>query len=138
MNKLKEFFELVGIQPNSDFRLKSFGEGLDLKYLYSFKDNGNLERSTGLSFPEYIPRILKGELEIVSEPFKPRVGQEYYYISTLGAIAHTSYLPTGYLFDLGNYFIGNCFPTKTISDDDYQHIKEKFAEAGVDVSEWKL
>lgn len=137
MSKLNQFFELVGVRPNSDFRLKGFGSGLDLKYLYSFRGNGMLEKSTGTSFPEYIPRILNGELKIVQEPFKPSLGTSYWYIVPKdGELNCTSYYPSN-TCDVGSCLSGNCFPTENISDEQYQEIKSKFESVGVDVSGWR-
>lgn len=142
MSKLEQFFELVGVQPEVDFKLKRADTGEPVHSsdgLYFFDYEGNLRKcsSSGCCFPEYIPRILSGEFEIVLEPFKPREGGRYWYLDTSGELNVTSYSHSC-IVDVSNFLIGNCFPAELVSDDNRREIGYKFEKAGVDVSGWKL
>lgn len=142
MSKLEQFFELVGVQPEVDFKLKraDTGEpvhGSDSLYFFDYEGNLLKRSRSGFCFHEYIPRILSGEFEIVLEPFKPREGGRYWYLDISGELNVTSYSHFC-TSDVSNFLIGNCFPAELVSDDNRREIGYKFEKAGVDVSGWKL
>lgn len=141
MNKLKEFFELVGVQPNMKFKLKDPDTGIFVhdvtrSSVYYLTCEGTVQKVGGCSFPEYLPKIISGELTIILEPFKPEKGEKFYCISCDGGVNCTTFEPNTFTSDVTNVALGNCFPTKYISDEDYQRIKKIFSDVGADVSEW--
>ena len=137
MNKLEKFFDLVGVQPNIEFQLM-WSDGEYKRGSYMFNPEGELLmlNSNGSSYTYNIPCILTGELVIVLKPFKPKTGQEYWYIDIDGETLFSNYSPKRYVLDVTNVISGNCFPSSNISDEYYQIIKDKFKDAGVDVSDW--
>ncbi len=69
---------------------KSFGIPLEREFVieelfeigtYKFTKNG-LERTDCDKMPcsDILPRILSGELSIIPKPWKPKVGDKYYYV----------------------------------------------------------
>lgn len=134
MNKLKEFFELVGVQPNAKFRLRD-SEGVLANSVFHFDEWGELRKGTR-SYSGFIHRILCGDCEIVLIPFRPQKGEKFYYISCDGVVNQTRFEPNTFTSDATNVALGNCFTSAYVSDEDYQRIKEVFSDVGVDVSEW--
>ena len=135
MNKLKEFFELVGVQPNVPFRLMTVKEVPVSGELHHFNDQGCLLNVCGNQCHK-IPYIVRGQYSIVVEPFKPKNGEMFYYIRCNGSVNQTRFEPNRFISDVTCVASGNCFPTAYVSDEDYQRIKGVFSDVGVDVSEW--
>jgi hypothetical protein len=141
MSKLKEFFELLGVQPNVGFKLRDSKTGRFLQTVnwlsvYFITNEGTVQKVNGATFPEYIPKILSGEFIVVPEPFKPKIKERYYYISCDGDINQTTFEPNVFTSDVTNVALGNCFPSENVSEEDYQKIKTLFGDVGADVSKW--
>lgn len=80
-NLISEICKLLGVELGEEFKLKSANNGRSIKMKFFFKDN---ELYIADKFGEictrndFLPPILRGELEIVKLPWKPNYRQEYW------------------------------------------------------------
>ena len=103
---------------------KSFGIPLEREFVieelfeigtYKFTKNG-LERTDCDKMPcsDILPRILSGELSIIPKPWKPKVGDKYYYVEE--SISEGLYIETikwnNNITDYCAYRCGNCFASE--------------------------
>lgn len=107
MNYMGEVAEMLGVKLGEDFKLRNnpvryrlVNSGLE----YDKGDYWSGDSCVQLS------DILIGKYEIVKNPWKPRINENYYYVTVEGKIS--KFMCVGHTTDEILYKMGNCFRTK--------------------------
>ena len=85
MNYMKQVAEILGVGFGEEFKVKGCGDEL-----YTITEDG-LYNDEKMSYNLLLFDILKGDLQIITHPWKPKEGESGYYIS-----------PNGELFRMGD------------------------------------
>lgn len=111
----KSYFEqvakILGVELREKFKLKNNKNIYPAVYYFTddglYIDNGDKKHAL-------LSEILSGGCEIVKLPFKPCVGDIYWY--AVGSLEHGcdyySVAWTNNILDKQNFIVGNCFRTK--------------------------
>ena len=108
MNNTEKIFEMLGIEPIEVFKADFTGEvkeyflDYDL-YLHDINDS--------ILSPKRSLSIISGEIPIIKKPWKPKNGENYWFVAIDGDIICTRFSPD-YLSDIGNLLLGNHFKTE--------------------------
>ena len=87
---------------------------LEQSLVYKFTQNGLVRVDCDLFNPNVVLRILSGELSITPKPWKPKVGDKYYYVkeSINGALYIETIKWNNDMTDYCAYRCGNCFASE--------------------------
>ncbi len=109
--------KMLGVERGEDFQIIG-----DLGPVYYFLEHDGLKKyNNNIGFVEEddhtLVKLLTGEKEIVRRPWRPKLGQAYWYVSARKVgddwcrkPAETKYVRSG--LDLCLIAMGNCFPTE--------------------------
>lgn len=112
MNYWKQFAEMLGLELGEKFKIKNdeFKYYDDYDGTFYFSEDGLKDFDSVFNWNGILDDILGGKTEIVKLPWKPKLGEKYWYYSINSEIAlWTPWYSTG--SDLENWKIGNFFET---------------------------
>ena len=132
MNYYKQFAEMLGLELGEDFVITdSDGERRD-EATYKITENGLYYRTPTSIFwftesANTIERLLNGDYKVVSKPWKPKKGDEYWRCSSIrGFVSSAIWLDD--VIDLCGWKSGNCFRTKEEAETKGKEIMEKLVK----------
>lgn len=103
-SKMEAVAELLGVKIDEEFDIEGHAYNPHrLTYVEMLDCNGTLESRA-------LVKLLRGEYKIVKRPFKPREGEDYWYVGGVGTICSTSNLHE--TRDYLRISSGNCFRTR--------------------------
>ena len=109
-NIWKKIANQYGIPLEREFTIDELEQSL----VYKFTQNGIVRVDCDLFNPNVVLRILSGELSITPKPWKPKVGDKYYYVAE--SINGELYIETiewnNDMTDYCAYRCGNCFASE--------------------------
>ena len=137
MNYYKQFAEMLGLELGEDFVITdSDGERRD-EATYKIAENGLYYRTPTSIFwftesANTIERLLNGDYKVVSKPWKPKKGDEYWRCSSIrGFVSSAIWLDD--VIDLCGWKSGNCFRTEeeaeTKGKEIMEQLKKEYEEA---------
>lgn len=80
-NLIPEIVKMLGVGTGEEFKLKCVDNGQDIEGTFYFKENElYFVNEAGKSYirNDFLPSVLRGELEIVKLPWKPKLGSTFY------------------------------------------------------------
>jgi hypothetical protein len=80
-NLIPEIVKMLGVGTGEEFKLKCVDNGQDIEGTFYFKENElYFVNEAGKSYirNDFLPSVLRGELEIVKLPWKPKEEEHYY------------------------------------------------------------
>lgn len=80
-NLIPEIAKMLGVELGEEFKLRCVDNGQDIEGKFYFKENElYFVNEVGESYirNDFLPSVLRGELEIIKLPWKPKVGETYY------------------------------------------------------------
>lgn len=117
MNLIPMIRETLGLEIEEEFQLvKSDGTTYNLKY--RFADNDKLQwfdpytSCWNMSSPTVLEKIIYGQVTIKKLPFKPKVGELYYFISLDNGDAMGACYYSGMSHHKLRVKSGNCYCTR--------------------------
>ena len=111
MPTVKDLVKLLDLDVGEEFYIyDNYSKG-QYNYVYKFSNHNLLyfENGTWSSSGRCILDFFTGRYTIVKRPWKPKMYEPYYYISSCGIIE--DYQWTDDTVDLISYAAGNCFKT---------------------------
>ena len=108
INCITDAIKLLGLRVGDEFILdgKNFS-----KYKFEVTENGVREVSNAnINIPDVVYHMFIGEFGFTKVPWKPEVGDKYYYCNGLNSICEVQWV--GGTFDLMNYYCGTYFKNK--------------------------
>lgn len=113
-NYMQKVAEMLGVEIGEHFRIKN-GDGRTVPFIYKLTGNGLMfseaeqqkvwERSTSIN------GLLTGEYTIVTLPWRPKKGENYYLIADdFKSLISLEW--TNAVYDYMCLYTGNCFRTK--------------------------
>lgn len=125
-NKMQKFAELLGVELNEKFKLK-FKRGNISPGEYLINLDG-LKSTCGTNWYEYISELLRGSIEIVKLPWKPKKYEWYYSFEYDGnKVRIKKFCWSDGELDIMNYRHGFCYKTEAKAKSDYSRAKKFFA-----------
>ncbi len=111
MNYMKQVAEMLGVELEERFKLVDGAPHLR----YRFNETGLVRENAADDKEEYcasvLNRLLNGEYEIEKLPWKPKIGETYWFADeSEGGIFYSEWSDEA--FDYAFYASGNCFKTK--------------------------
>ena len=139
MNYYKKFAEMLGLELEQEFVLTDIDWNIKGELTYKFTEDGLLHKSPTLvkwskSSSGTILRLLNGDYKVVTKPWKPKKGDNYYYyINSTYFDGTNSRMWTDEDLDLLFWKVGNCFKTEkeaaTKGKDIMEQIQKEYEEA---------
>ena len=137
MNYWKQFAEMLGLELEQEFLLTDVDGNTKGELIYKFTEDGLLYKSPTLvkwskSSSGTILRLLNGDYKVVSKPWKPKYGEQYWSYSTKsnGTCCNTFW---EFIENYAMWKSGNCFRTeeeaKTKGKEIMEQIKEEYEES---------
>lgn len=120
MNYIGKITETLGIKIGESFDVK-YADGKIIKNC-SIDEQGIHTKE--LCLGSVYRDILIGKCEIIRKPFRPRIGEEYWFISSEDEVISDIY--EEHLFDIMARCIGNCFRTEAEAEAHKDEIMAKF------------
>lgn len=80
-NLIPEIAKMLGVGTGEEFKLRWVDNGQDIEGKFYFKENELyfvIEGSESYIRNDFLPSVLRGELEIVKLPWKPKEEEHYY------------------------------------------------------------
>lgn len=102
MNYMSEVAKILGVDMNQDFECNG------MNYTYRITENGLT--CSGSYGADSLMMILNGKLAIKHKPWKPKYGDIYYCVNSLGCALDEQWY--GDFIDVLHYKIGNCYKTR--------------------------
>ena len=129
-NKMKEVANILGLELNQEFivRYDKYNERLRITErgieFFIYRD----KVWTTCDFIS-LEDLVTGKYQIENTPFKPQVGETYFYVSSSGG-SHEEIFTDSTVWredfiDLSRFYFGNCFITQTAADNNKDRIIEK-------------
>lgn len=120
MNLIPVIREALGLEANEEFRIKYYKSEL-FEYKFRFTNNIRLEKLYNDDWlaadSYYLLGLIHGQYEVVKMPFKPKEGEDYYFVDvSTGYVCRTTY-GLGYRHDVVRIrealrvSSGNCYQT---------------------------
>ena len=110
----KNIWEIIANQYGIPLEREFTIEELEQSLVYKFTKNGLVRVDCDLFNPNVVLQILSGELSITPKPWKPKVGDKYYYVAE--SISGELYIETlkwnNDMTDYCAYRCGNCFASE--------------------------
>ena len=116
----EEVFELImnriGVADDEEFEAKNFNEKVFRTYkfskckVYELSDSGDWYEI----FTWYFLGKVFDNYEFKVKPFKPKIGDWYYYVNIFGELIYDEFKKFN-TFDHLNRAMGNCFRTKEVA-----------------------
>lgn len=133
-SKFKEVAELLGVQLGEPFKVKRLLDG-EVKEgcLFYLDEEGLKETEKNDLWHTTLLGLLRGEYEIIKLPFKPKLGDTFYYITFIGVVVSTKRIEINN-YDLALICMGNAFRTKEEAEAHKDEIMSKFKEIESNVS----
>lgn len=126
MNYFKQVAEMLGVELEEKFKLKSADDGFKATYKMT-KDGLLYNVGVGWNNSSQLIGIISGNLTIVKLPWKPNFMNEYYAYSTYSnAAVRLSW--KGITEDLLYWKLGNCFRTREEAEAKGKEIMEAICE----------
>lgn len=118
MNMIPMIREALGLEIEEEFQLLLKSDGATYNSKYRFANNDTLQwfdpdaGCWNMSLPTMLEKIIYGQVTIKKLPFKPKVGELYYFISLDNGDAMGAY----YHSDMSHHKLrvksGNCYYTR--------------------------
>ena len=130
MNYYKQFAEMLGLELEQEFVLTDVDGNRKDKYTYKITEDGLLYKSPtfnwAISSLGTIGKLLDGDYKVVSKPWKPKKGDNYfYYLNSTYFDGINSCMWTDEGLDLLLWKVGNCFKTEEEAEAKGKEIMEK-------------
>lgn len=129
MNLIPTIRETLGLRENEEFQIKD-RKGATVYYKCRFIHKDMQVNITGFwenSKNEIVGMLVKGQYEVVKLPFKPKTGEDYYFVDvSTGYVCRTTY-GLGYRHDVVRIrealrvSSGNCYQTEEEAE---EHVNE--------------
>lgn len=131
-NHMDEVARMLGVEIGEEFQIKDKrGKILDAKYMISLRGievviDGDWEESG------WLEALIVGDAEIIKKPWRPYIGEYYWYCVSGQEIAHNCY--TGTILERYLIKSGNCYRTETEASKHYKEWEAWFeSDERVDV-----
>lgn len=129
MNYYKQFAAMLGLELGQEFSLIGFEEEVD-ENTYKITEDGiyyqAIQHDTWWGEPyKTLDSLLMGEVKVLPKPWKPKVGEQYFYCSTPSKPIVVSSNWTWFTDDLCKWKAGNCFKTKEEAETKGREIMEQ-------------
>lgn len=123
MNYMKQIAQMLGVELDEEFYLEDVTDGGyyitydNDKTVFKLSNSGILrkDKHTVSSWIDvthnYLPELFTGRYTIVKKPWRPKDGEEYYWVDAYKNI-ETYHFDISDTWDLISYSCGNCFRTK--------------------------
>lgn len=88
LNLIPDIAKMLGVELGEAFKLRCVDNGQDIEGKFYFKGNElYFVNEVGESYirNDFLPSVLRGELEIVKLPWKPKKGDVYFTFGLLGS-----------------------------------------------------
>lgn len=114
-NYMAEVAKLLGVELGEEFEIK-YPSPCDVKTTAVFSEDGfKVTHTDAVILQPYwkdaeLHELLKGTLTIKRKPWKPKVGDGYWYIDIDGENIYSSWDPNN-ARDISLYKLGNCYRT---------------------------
>lgn len=132
MNYIEQFADMLGVEVGEEFNLIDIHGNLIKWSPYKLTKDGLVDRDGNYTFALF-GHILSGNCTIQKLPWKPKVGERFYYVEVGGSII-TDKFDCFYASRMNLYKMGNCFRTMAEAEENrgkiarmYDEIKEKLA-----------
>lgn len=124
MNYYKQVAEMLGVELNEEFKV-AYGDGVLCEKTYKITVDGLFYKNAlGWVGSSVMHSIIKGDIEIVKIPWKPKADEFYYYYSPYAGITcQDRWLNTS--SDYCMWKLGNCFRTREAAETKGKEIMEK-------------
>lgn len=122
MNKMKEVAQLLGVELEEKFKIKT-NEGKVLKDTFVISEIGLKEKPSGNLYSYILIGLLLGDNEIIKSPFKPKYHEYYWHYNQRINEAYEDRW-TNHPADYAYFKIGNCFRTKEEAETKGKEIME--------------
>ena len=109
-NYMSKVAEMLGVELGEEFNLVD-KDGKPSAYNPYHIEEGGFIDCTGDDDAGFLAALLTGDFEIVRKPWKPKDGDEYYYIDVFGHAIKISYVRNDNS-DCMKLRMGNCFRTR--------------------------
>ena len=108
MNHMAEIAKMLGVELGEEFECSN-------GYKYILREDGIFESKyiDGFStnkFASALVALLNGEIVIKHKPWKPKYGEEFYFVEKNGNIGNYQYYGITYIENF--YKLGNCYRTR--------------------------
>lgn len=132
MNYWKQFAEMLGLELEQEFRLVKHGGTKVDNDLYIIRENGLFykERKEDVWHAEpstTLCSLLQGLCKVVTKPWKPKYGEQYWYYSVKTNKACCSMFGE-FIEDYAMWKSGNCFRTEEEAKTKGKEIMEKLVK----------
>ena len=104
MNYMKQVAEMLGVEMGERFNISGWNESTK----FYITEEGLMREGFTAPRRKAFDKLLTGEAEIIKEPWKPKEGEEYYFVGVNEKILHTNFEVT---MDYAMLLMGNCFRT---------------------------
>ncbi len=129
MNRMQEVAQMLGVELGEEFKIK----GLD-DCIFTFNKNELLCSRFDINTDNTIIKLIKGELEIIKKPFRPKFEEKFYFVNYNGEFWKiTETFWDNSLEDLEDLHIGNCFKTMQEVEQNKQKIIDLLSPYMVEV-----
>ena len=137
MNYWKQFAEILELELEQEFVLTDVDGNTKGELIYKFTEDGLLYKSPTLvkwskSSSGTILRLLNGDYKVVSKPWKPKKGEQYWSYSVKSRQACCGMFGE-YVKDYACWKLGNCFKTseeaQSKGKEIMEQIKKEYEEA---------
>ena len=108
-NFMPDVAKMLGVELGEEFNLVDKDSKPSAYNPFHIEVGGFMD-CTGDDDAGFLTALLTGDFEIVKKPWKPKEGEEYYYIVLSGGVAHTTF-DDGNILDVLRVRLGNCFTT---------------------------
>ena len=124
MNHFKQIAEMLGVEPEEEFKVKCKGGIYFTDSKYRLTEDGLNEVGTTWFAHGIFADILSGKAEIVKLPWKPKTDEIYYYYSPYAGITcQERWINSA--SDYCMWKLGNCFRTKAEAETKGKEIIEQ-------------
>ena len=105
-NYMQQVAEMLKVgYEKEEFKVEGYGDDL-----FIITCNGLQSPGGQIDYPRTLTLLLRGDLKIIKLPFIPKKGDGYSRVDHMGRVC--SFAWSGDVFDLTNFYVGNCFQSK--------------------------
>lgn len=133
MNYIKQVAKMLGVEVEEEFNILDGNKCLLGHAPYKLTTGCGLVDNGGDRIGTVLHAILRGEYTIQKLPWKPKVGERFYYVEVGGSIIADKF-DCFYASRMNLYKMGNCFRTMAEAEENrekiarmYDEIKEELA-----------
>ena len=125
-NYMPEVAKILGVEIGEEFEIIINEMKMLTHGPYKITDNAIVDY-VGCKTKDLLYGLLTGEYTLQKRPWRPKVGDAFFYVLTNGEIQK-------YVFEIDNihtlmlFSFGNCFPTKAAAEAAAPEMLEKFEE----------